>query len=126
MMIEINLELFGAMPTKKNSMKIICRGNRPRLIQSDLYRAYAKEAARQLLPLGNQFIPGKVEVRCLYWVKDRRKRDLTNLLAATHDILQDNGFIEDDALIVSVDGSRIEGVDRENPRVSIRIRQVTP
>ena len=122
-MLEINLTFEGPMPTKKNSMKLICRGNRPRIIQSDQYRAYAKDIAQQMMPFGNQFIPGEVEVRCLYWVKDRRKRDLLNLMAATHDLLEDNGFIEDDALIRSVDGSRIVGIDRCYPRVEITIRQ---
>lgn len=119
----IKLEISGNPRTKKNSQIAICMKGEPRLIQSALYRAYEKDALHQLLRYGNQYMPGPVEVRCIYWCQDRRKRDLTNLLAATHDILTKAGIIMDDSMIVSVDGSRIMGVDRENPRVEIRIRQ---
>ena len=123
-MIELNLTITGPPRSKKNSMMAICMKGKPRLIQSKLYRDYEKDALKQLWAWGNQHIPGQVEVRCLYWVPDNRKRDLTNLLAATHDILTKGRFIDDDARIISVDGSRIAGVDRDNPRVEIRIRQI--
>jgi Holliday junction resolvase RusA-like endonuclease len=58
---------------------------------------------------------------------NRSKPDLNNLGAATADILEKAGIIENDRLIVSWDGSRIMGIDRENPRAEITIdREVTP
>ena len=52
---------------------------------------------------------------------DRRVPDLINLLQATADILEKARVIEDDKNIISFDGSRIIGVDKENPRVEIEI-----
>ena len=122
-MIEINLEIKGIPRSKKNSMMAMCIGGKPRLLQSKLYRDYEKDALKQLWAWGNQTISGAVEVRCLYFVPDHRKRDLTNLLAASHDIIAKGGLITDDSFIKSVDGSRIMGVDKGNPRCEIRIRQ---
>jgi len=118
----IEITLLGKPITKKNSMQIISCGGRPRLIQSKAYLAYEKDCLKQI-PF-RETIEAKIEVSCQYWLKDKRKTDLTNLLAATHDILQKARIIEDDALIVSVDGSRIVGVDKVNPRVEILIKAV--
>jgi Holliday junction resolvase RusA-like endonuclease len=120
----MNICITGPPRSKKNSMQAMCVGGKPRLLQSKLYRDYEKDALKQLMVWGNLHIPGPVEVVCLYWVPDKRRRDLTNLLAATHDILQKSGIIEDDIQIISVDGSRIVGVDRQQPRVEVSIRAV--
>ncbi|WP_223417548.1 RusA family crossover junction endodeoxyribonuclease [Anaerococcus murdochii] len=51
--------------------------------------------------------------------------DLTNLLAATCDILTDYGVIADDnyKIVVSHDGSRVD-FDKERPRVEIEIERI--
>jgi len=124
---QMKITLYGKPITKKNSMRIVSRGGRPRLIQSKAYMAYENDCLKQICPSwsnGGESINCKIHVSCLYYLKDKRKTDLTNLLAASHDILQKSGIIEDDALIVSLDGSRIVGVDRENPRVEIIISEV--
>ncbi len=122
----IAITVLGAPASKKNSMQIITTGNRPRLIQGKRYREYAKEFERQLMPFGNRQIIGPVHVKCLYYVPDRRKRDLLNLLAATADLLEKCQIIVDDCQIVRVDGSRIAGVDRDYPRVEIAICEEPP
>mgnify|MGYP000953615463 FL=1 len=58
---------------------------------------------------------------CLYWMPDRRKPDLLGLLQATADILEKAQIIDNDRNVVSFDGSRIMGVDKQNPRVEIEI-----
>ena len=118
----MELTLLGKPITKKNSMQIISCGGRPRLIQSKAYLAYEKDCLKQILNQETMKIP--IQVSCMYWLKDKRKTDLTNLLAAIHDILQKGHVIEDDALIVSLDGSRIMGVDKLNPRVEVIIKAV--
>lgn len=56
---------------------------------------------------------------------DRRSRpDLINLEEATADILERAGIIINDRNIVSWDGSRIVGIDKQNPRVEIEIMEV--
>ena len=119
----MKLTIFGQPITKKNSMQIIMAGKRPCIIQSKAYRQYAKEAKRQF-PVGS-FKPvyGDVEVRCLYYLATTRKPDLLNLMASTHDILEDIGIILNDEQVKSVDGSRIVGKDPD-PRVEIEITEL--
>jgi Holliday junction resolvase RusA-like endonuclease len=119
----IKLTIFGQPITKKNSQQIIMAGKRPCVIPSKAFRAYEKLAKAQLSTYPYQH-KGKVEITCLYWLETARMPDLTNLLAATHDILEHCGIIENDRDIVSVDGSRIMGVDRANPRVEIEIKEM--
>lgn len=90
------------------------------IIQSQRYRDYAKEFEKQLMPFGNRQFAGPVNLKCLYYVPDQRKRDLLNLLNATADLLEKCQIIKDDSQVVSVDGSRIVGVDQES-RVEITI-----
>lgn len=121
----MELTLYGKPITKKNHMQIITINGRSRLIQSKAYREYEKDCLNQIWKIEPfSTINIKIQVSCLYYLKDKRKTDLTNLLASSHDILQKSGIIEDDALIASVDGSRIMGVDKENPRVEIIIKAV--
>lgn len=110
--------------TKKNSQQIIVNRatGRPQIIPSKKYRQYEKDCA--------PFIKGKglsinepVTVQCVYYMKTKRRVDLTNLLEATHDILVKYKVLADDNsnIIYSVDGSRVL-YDKENPRTEIEIR----
>ncbi len=62
-----------------------------------------------------------VQVSFIFYVIDNRKRDLINLIQAPADLLQQAGIILNDYLIVNLDGSRIAGIDKENPRTEIII-----
>lgn len=46
------------------------------------------------------------------------------LLQATSDILEKAGILENDRLIADYDGSRIVGLDKQNPRAEIEILRV--
>ena len=61
-------------------------------------------------------------VTCVYYMPDRRIVDITNLMAATHDILVKAGVLADDnsRIVRSVDGSRVE-LDKARPRVEIEL-----
>jgi Holliday junction resolvase RusA-like endonuclease len=62
----------------------------------------------------------------LYWLPDKRWwPDLIGLLQATSDILEKSGILENDRLIDDYDGSRIMGLDKQNPRVEIEISEVS-
>ena len=118
------LRLVLSQSQKKNSQQIIVNRatGRPQIIPSKRYRQYEKDCA--------PFIKGKglsinepVTVQCVYYMKTRRRVDLTNLLEATHDILVKYKVLADDNsnIIYSVDGSRVL-YDKENPRTEIEIR----
>ena len=118
----MNLIIKGQPITKKNSQQIVLLGKRPCIIASKAYRKYAALAKAQLWATGSpQPIQGPLWVRCLYYLETARLPDLTNLLAATHDLLEACRIIENDSQIKSVDGSRIIGKDPINPRVEIQI-----
>lgn len=117
----MKITIKGVPRTKKNHQKIIMRGSRPCIVQSDAYKAY-EEAALWQLPHPREPLTAPCNVKCVYYMPTRRRVDLLNLLAATMDILVKGKVLEDDnsAIVVSHDGSRVR-VDRENPRVEIEI-----
>lgn len=120
----ISITLLGKPITKKNSMRIISCGGRPRLIQSKAYLQYEQDCLRQITGLMRKNIGVPMIVSCMYWLKDKRIPDLLNLLQATADILEKAEVINNDKDIQSFDGSRIAGVDRDNPRVEITIKTI--
>ena len=118
--------LVIALPpvTKKNSQRMAKRGDRLVPIPSKAYTEYQDGAGVFLKPIGIDY---PVEITCLFYMKTRRRVDLTNLLEAIDDTLVHYGVIEDDnsKIVVSHDGSRVL-YDKENPRTEISIRRVKP
>lgn len=108
--------------TKKNSGRIIKAGKYPKLLPSEAYTAYERDCG--------YFIKGKgiginepVEITCLFFMRTRRRVDLTNLLNAIDDILVYYSVLADDNsnIVVSHDGSRVL-YDKEHPRTEVTIR----
>lgn len=110
--------------TKKNSLKIAYnrRTGKPFVRQSEQYSEFEDAAAYYLLPRPPSPIDYPVTVKCVFYMKTRRKVDKSNLEAAVHDILVDCLILTDDNrdIIASTDGSRVY-YDKENPRVEIEI-----
>ena len=124
------LIIKGRPVTKKNHCQIIRNRNtgRPMLIQSPQYRQYEKEFIKQMDENLKGLFDAEVQLhmRALYYFPDRRgKADLVNLIQATQDILQKFGLYNNDSQIKSLDGSRIVGIDKDNPRVEIEIEAIT-
>ena len=123
------LIIKGRPVTKKNHCQIIRNRNtgRPMLIQSPQYRQYEKEFIKQMDENLKGLFDAEVQLhmRALYYFPDRRgKADLVNLIQATQDILQKFGLYNNDSQIKSLDGSRIVGIDKDNPRVEIEIEAI--
>jgi Holliday junction resolvase RusA-like endonuclease len=108
--------------TKKNSQRIVNRGNHPIILPSAKYEQYEQDAGWFINPLGIDY---PVNVRCLYYMPTKRIVDLVNLQEATLDVLVKYGAISDDnsRIVVSMDGSRVL-YDKENPRTEIYIERV--
>lgn len=111
--------------TKKNSGQITRSGKYPRLIPSKAYLQYEKDCG-YFLKSKQAKISDPVEVTCKFYMKTRRKVDLTNLLNAIDDILVAYGVLADDNsnIIVSHDGSRVY-YDKLNPRTEVDIHDKT-
>ena len=120
----LKLTLHGRPITKKNSqIPIRTKTGKFFIIQSKQYRAYEKDCLEQIREqwVLKPTLMSNLSVQALYYMPDRRRPDLLNLLQATADIIEKAGVIGNDRDIVSFDGSRIMEVDKENPRVEIYI-----
>jgi Holliday junction resolvase RusA-like endonuclease len=116
----------GRPTTKKNSQQIFINKHthRPFISQSDTYKNY-EELCLWYLRKYKQRYEDKVHIQALYWMPNKRSwPDLIGLLQATCDILQKAQIITNDRYVDSLDGSRIVGVDRDNPRCEITITEV--
>ena len=117
------ITIFEEPRTKKNSQRIIrTKGGRYIPIPSAAYKKYEEEAGQYLEPWKNLKISEPVNIEACYYMRTRRKVDLTNLHEALHDILVKYGVLEDDnaSIITSTDGSRVF-YDKEAPRTEIVI-----
>lgn len=113
----------GRPATKKNSNRLGFAGKRRVILPSEAFERYQADALWHLKKYQDRYTC-PVQVTCLYWLPDRRWwPDLVGLLQATSDILQESGILEDDKLIANYDGSRIVGLDKQNPRVEIEITE---
>lgn len=110
--------------TKKNSQRIIRCGKYPRVIPSKQFVQYERDV-KPFIPFVAAPISTPVEIQCRFYMKTRRRVDLTNLLEAIDDVLVKYGVLVDDnsQIIVSHDGSRVY-YDKASPRTEITIRRL--
>lgn len=135
--------IMGNPATKKNS-PIVVRG-RAAVLPSKAYRRYEQEFRRQLSVMKEQnglsHFSVPVHLKAEYYLENRAHYpDLSGLIQATQDILSDEFgtvldretgkrkrqkrrrcVLEDDRIVKSLDGCRIAGIDKTNPRVEITI-----
>ncbi|MBR1695774.1 MAG: hypothetical protein IJ709_10320 [Selenomonas sp.] len=124
----------GHPATKKNS-PILVKG-RALVLPTKAYKAYEKLFRKELEAMGDlPHYEGPVQLTAEYWLQDRRGYpDLNGLIQATQDIISDEysdkdhkkvlkrqWLLADDRLVKSLDGCRIAGIDRDNPRTILRI-----
>lgn len=121
-MIKFTIQL--APVTKKNSQRIARCGKSYRLLPSEKYEQYERDALK-LLPRQHPTIAEPVEVKALFYMDSRRKVDLTNLLEALDDTLVKARILDDDnsRIIVSHDGSRVL-YDKARPRTEVTITRM--
>jgi Holliday junction resolvase RusA-like endonuclease len=114
--------------SKKNSQQIIYNRvtKKPMVIQSKIYNQFEKDCAIFLKQYGKETIDYPVNLKCTFYVKDRKKRDLTNLENAIADILVKYKVIEDDNynIIQSWDGCRIIYRPKQESETIIEITKI--
>ena len=110
--------------TKKNSMRLVRLGRRIVPIPSKQYKDFEEKCSQWLQPYSDMEIDKAVNVRCLFYMKTRRKVDLTNLLEAADDVLVKYHVLADDnsQIVAGHDGSRVL-YDKSNPRIEIDITE---
>lgn len=118
--------------TKKNSQMpvfigkkcpVCHKGQRVLILPSKAYQKYEKECKKHMPKV--ETIDRAVNVKALYYMKTKRRVDLTNLNEALHDVLVKYGVLADDnnLIVASTDGSRVL-YDKENPRTEVEITEV--
>ena len=123
--LPLQYTINGEPRTKKNSQRIFYRkGQVPFIAPSKAYKEYERQALWQLRPRPRQPIQKPVAVKCVFYMKTKRKVDLVNLLEAVCDILVTGNILADDnsSIVVSHDGSRVL-YDKNNPRAEIIITE---
>ena len=124
--MEIKLPLLCR--SKKNSQRIVFNRNtkRPMIIQSEIYKNFERECGIYLKKYKSNVITYPVNLKCLFYVPDKRKRDLTNLENAIADILVKYNILEDDNynIIAGWDGSRIIYRANKEPETIIEITKI--
>ena len=138
---EYKITVYGQPATKKNSSVMIAR--RAAILPSKAYREYAKVFRLHLMKARSlpHFI-GPVALEIKYYLKNRAHYpDLNGLIQTTQDLISDEyvlmpdkatgkhkkqlakkWLLADDRLVKSLDGCRIAGIDKENPRAEITLR----
>ena len=96
--------------SKKNSQQILVNKRTGKLFisQSKIYKNFERESGKFLIKYKNN-ITYPVNLKCTFYVPNKRKRDLTNLENAIADILVKYKVLKDDNynILQSWDGSRI-------------------
>lgn len=110
--------------TKKNSQRIVIRGNKPCVLPSEKYKEY-EAMAMWYIPKRGEPIDFPVNVKCIFYMATRRQCDLTNHLESIDDVMVKAGLLKDDNynIISSHDGSRVM-VDKNNPRTEVEITRI--
>lgn len=141
----IRIVIPGAPRTKKTSNRIVKMGKFSKVLPSEAFMEWFKEAMR-MVPAIKSFarregielpFKGPVHVKALFFLENAIQGDLVGYAQAIGDFLQEPkinfkvnpprltrdgaGLITDDKMIASWDGSRVR-IDRQNPRIEIEIR----
>lgn len=114
--------IMGNPATKKNSGQIITVKGRPMIIPSRKYLDYEKTARLFLKPINIDY---PCNIKCVFYMQNKRKVDLTNLLSAAMDVLVKYNVIKDDNRDIAAtnDGSMVL-YDKEKPRTEIEITRL--
>jgi len=121
----VKLIIPGQTPSKKNAKRIVRAKGRMLIISSKLHEEWHKNASQHLETILSKYTPdaiGKVTINYTFYVKDNRRRDVSNMLESINDLLVDCGVLEDDDWKHVRIGSADAEVDKENPRAEVTIK----
>lgn len=117
--------------TKKNHTQLVRnkKTGKIMMIPSKQYLEYERMAGKYITDadkIAAIALTYPVNVKMTFYVDSLRKCDLVNLEQAILDILVKYGILTDDnwAVVCSMDGSRVNISDTDNPRTEIEITEI--
>lgn len=117
----------GQPVVKKNNQKVVFKHGRSFKIDTVAYRTWHALAAKELTLWSRPSTPISYPVilQIEFFMRSRRRIDISNLYEGIQDVLVEMGVLMDDSCIVVIghDGSRVY-YDPENPRMRITIYEV--
>src|SRR5688572_10466477 len=115
--------ITGSVPSLKNNKQIFynSKTKRPFITSSQASKQWVEDALWQLK--GKEAVTNyPATVNLSFYVKDNRSRDLDNMCSSVMDVLQEAKIIaNDDWQRCNPITLRVEGIDKDNPRVEISI-----
>lgn len=118
----MRMVLYGRVPSKKNSKRLVMRGTKRFLIPSQAHEDWHGE---QMALLGDGYSGRKpIEVvdhiTLTFYPGDKRAGDLSNKAESVMDLLVDAGILKDDNwFVVPKLVLNMGGVDKAQPRVEV-------
>lgn len=113
---------------KKNSQQILKNSKTGKyfISQSKAYKNFERECGLFLSKYRGLMISYPINLKCLFYVSDRIKRDLTNLENSIADILVKYEVLKDDNynILAGWDGSRIIYRPKVEPEIVIEITKM--
>ena len=112
------ITIHGQTPSHKNSKLWTGRV----LMNNKAYLAWRDDAELDVLGQMDKKYPDGVEVEMTFYVADRRRRDIDNMVASILDVLVSTGVITDDnCFVVRGIHAYYGGIDRQDPRAEVEI-----
>ncbi len=113
------ITITGQTPSHKNSKQWTGK----KLINNKLYLRWRRGAEIEVLQQCPEAYKDGLEVSMRFFVKDKRPRDLDNMMASVMDVLVAASAIRDDnCFVVYAVRGVFGGIDRLNPRAEVKIR----
>jgi Holliday junction resolvase RusA-like endonuclease len=112
--------ILSQVSPKKNSKQIIInpRTRRPMIISSKGYNQWHTDALWQLKSV-KEITEYPATISIVFYVKDNRRRDNSNMLQSIEDTLVDAGILKDDSWQCLNIGSVRSEIDAKNPRAEV-------
>ena len=122
-MLTYRFTIFGPPRTKKTSNQIVVVKGRRLVMPSKQWQRWLCDAT--VIGSPNPPLPIRAPVNCrALFYRDKNLGDAVGFYQGLADFLEKRGYLENDRLIVSWNGSRLL-IDRQMPRVEVELTVVS-
>lgn len=121
-----SIVLSGQTPSHKNSKQLFKVGERRIVANNDRYLQWRNGAILEARSQMRRSCTGTIGLIVEFYTKDKRPRDLDNMLASVQDVLVAAHVIDDDnCFILTQVIATFAGIDKANPRAKITVMETS-